>query len=215
MKQKKTFVTAVFLSGTVGLGAQSLFAQSVAGEAAPSKPPAGGQTGPAMPQAEPNMPPQTQPTIPGQPAPGLPQSKPFPGQPTPGLSQREPVPGQAAPLPGQPGTIPEKVAPPEVTNPPGTLAGSSEKTKAAQQALKARGFDPGSTSGAMDAKTQQALRDFQKANKLPPTGVLDPKTAQQLGIATESEQRSLPQSGSGSTTSQPGTSSATPDSLPR
>jgi peptidoglycan hydrolase-like protein with peptidoglycan-binding domain len=93
------------------------------------------------------------------------------------------------------------------------MAGSSEKTKQAQEALKAKGFDPGSTSGAMDAKTQQALRDFQKANKLPVTGVLDAKTAQQLGIAMESEQRSLPQSGS--TPSQPGITGGTPNSSTR
>jgi peptidoglycan hydrolase-like protein with peptidoglycan-binding domain len=38
----------------------------------------------------------------------------------------------------------------------------------------------------MDSKTQQALRDFQKANKLPVTGTLDQQTAQKLGIKLES-----------------------------
>jgi peptidoglycan hydrolase-like protein with peptidoglycan-binding domain len=34
----------------------------------------------------------------------------------------------------------------------------------------------------MDAQTQQALRDFQKANDLTATGVLDQQTAGKLGV---------------------------------
>jgi peptidoglycan hydrolase-like protein with peptidoglycan-binding domain len=37
----------------------------------------------------------------------------------------------------------------------------------------------------MDGKTQQALRDFQKANKLPVTGVLDAQTAAKLGVTLD------------------------------
>ena len=51
MKRKKEILTAVILSSTVGLGAQSIFAQGA---------PGGGQTGPTGPQPRP-----TQPTIPG------------------------------------------------------------------------------------------------------------------------------------------------------
>ena len=66
MKRKKQILTAVILSGSVGLGAHSLFAQGAPGS---------GQPGPTP------QPRQTQPTIPGQPAPGLPQTEPMPGQP--------------------------------------------------------------------------------------------------------------------------------------
>jgi peptidoglycan hydrolase-like protein with peptidoglycan-binding domain len=66
MKRKKEILTAVILSGSVGLGAHSLFAQGAPGS---------GQPGPTP------QPRQTQPTIPGQPAPGLPQTEPMPGQP--------------------------------------------------------------------------------------------------------------------------------------
>jgi peptidoglycan hydrolase-like protein with peptidoglycan-binding domain len=90
---------------------------------------------------------------------------------------------------------------------------SSENITEAQEALRARGFNPGSTSGTMDAKTQQAVREFQKVNKLPVTGVLDPKTAQQLGITLEREQGSLPQSAPGSTT-QPGQERTMPPPIP-
>ena len=61
---------------------------------------------------------------------------------------------------------------------------SPEDIREAQEALKSRGFDPGAVSGRMDAKTQDALRDFQKQNDLPATGVLDPKTAEKLGITS-------------------------------
>jgi peptidoglycan hydrolase-like protein with peptidoglycan-binding domain len=44
----------------------------------------------------------------------------------------------------------------------------------------------------MDAKTQQALRDFQKANDLTVTGVLDEKTAAKLGVNLGAEGKSIP-----------------------
>ncbi|MGB7949334.1 MAG: peptidoglycan-binding domain-containing protein [Candidatus Binatia bacterium] len=59
---------------------------------------------------------------------------------------------------------------------------SPDDIRKAQEALKAKGFDPGVVSGRMDPKTQDALRDFQKQNDLPATGVLDPKTVAKLGI---------------------------------
>ena len=67
MKRKKQILSAVILSGSVGLGVNSLFAQGAPGS---------GQPGPTP------QPRQTQPTIPGQPGgPGLPQTEPMPGQP--------------------------------------------------------------------------------------------------------------------------------------
>jgi peptidoglycan hydrolase-like protein with peptidoglycan-binding domain len=61
---------------------------------------------------------------------------------------------------------------------------SAEHIKKAQEALKAKGLNPG-TDGKMDEKTQQALRDFQKVNNLPATGVLDSQTAAKLGITLD------------------------------
>ena len=146
MKRKKQILTAVILSGSVGLGANSLFAQSTPGS---------GQPG-ATPQPR-----QTQPTIPGQPGPGFPQTE---------------------PMPGQPGTIPERVQRPS-TGDQGTMAGvTADDIKKAKEALKAKGLNPGPMDGVLDGKTQQALRDFQKANKLPVTGNLDPQTAEKLGV---------------------------------
>lgn len=158
MKRKKQILTAVILSSSVGLGAQSLFAQST---------PRGSQTGPTVPQPR-----ETQPTIPGQPAPGV---------------------SQPDPMPGRPGTIPERVQRPDAGK-QGMAGVSADEIKKAKQALKAKGLNPGPIDGTLDSKTQQALRDFQKANKLPVTGVLDPQTAEKLGVNLEkgTPGRSLP-----------------------
>ncbi|HKY07170.1 MAG TPA: peptidoglycan-binding protein [Candidatus Binatia bacterium] len=154
MNGRSKVLTAAVLSASVGLGAQSIFAQS-APSGSPSAPSTPGQTIP-----EPG--PKTQPTIPGQPAPGLPQT---------------------GPLPGQPGTIPERVEKPRSGD---NMVVSTEHIKKAQEALKAKGLNPG-TDGKMDEKTQQALRDFQKVNNLPATGVLDAQTAAKLGISIDSK----------------------------
>ena len=119
--------------------------------------PGSGQPGPTP------QPRQTQPTIPGQPGgPGLPQTE---------------------PMPGQPGTIPERVERPSAGDK--GMVVSSDDIKKAKEALKAKGLNPGPIDGTLDIKTQQALRDFQKANKLPVTGVLDAQTAEKLGVTTE------------------------------
>ena len=173
MKPKRQMLTAVFLLGSIGLGAQSILAQGA---------PGGGSSGPVspgpgqtVPQPGPNMPRETHPTIPGQPAPGLPQTQPFPGQ---------------------PGTIPEQIQPPDAGSQ--RMVVSPDNIKSAQQALKQRGLNPGS-DGRMDEKTQQALRDFQKANNLPATGVLDQKTAAKLGVTINEGGRSMPSRGEDST----------------
>jgi peptidoglycan hydrolase-like protein with peptidoglycan-binding domain len=59
---------------------------------------------------------------------------------------------------------------------------SSEDIKKVQQALQAKGHNPGPIDGVMEEQTQKALRDFQKANNLSATGVLDQETAAKLGV---------------------------------
>ena len=51
-----------------------------------------------------------------------------------------------------------------------------------EQALKEKGYDPGTVDGKADAKTQQAIRDYQSKNKLDVTGSMDPRTAESLDI---------------------------------
>ena len=80
------------------------------------------------------------------------------------------------------------------------MASGDEKVKAAQQALKDKGHDPGTVDGRMGPKTQAALRDFQKAQGMESTGDLDPKTTQALGmdIGTMSSARASSTGGSAS-----------------
>jgi carboxyl-terminal processing protease len=96
------------------------------------------------------------------------------------------------PLPGQRGTIPERMPSPD-SGSQQEMVISSEDIRRAQEALKGKGFDPGAISGRMHAKTQEALRQFQKANDLPATGVLDQKTADKLGIKLKGDKNSTPQ----------------------
>jgi hypothetical protein len=155
---------------TVALLAASvgLGSQSIFAQNSPSP----GSSTPGMPgQTVPQPGPRVQPTIPGQPAPGLPHSD---------------------PLPGQPGTIPERAQQPRASD---NMVVSAEHVKKAQEALKAKGLNPGA-DGKMDDKTQQALRDFQKVNNLPATGVLDAQTAAKLGITLDSGKSSSGISGS-------------------
>ena len=146
MKRKNQILSAVILSGSVGLGAQSIFAQGA---------PGGGQTGPTTRNR-------------GQ------HNRLYPGN-------RRRVFQTTDPMPGQPGTIPERVQRPGAGD-KGMAAVTADDIKKAKEALKAKGLNPGPIDGILDGKTQQALRDFQKANKLPVTGVLDPQTAEKLGV---------------------------------
>jgi peptidoglycan hydrolase-like protein with peptidoglycan-binding domain len=52
--------------------------------------------------------------------------------------------------------------------------------KAAQRALQERGYDPGPVDGRVGAKTQAAVKQFQKAEELRVTGRLDAETADRL-----------------------------------
>lgn len=57
-----------------------------------------------------------------------------------------------------------------------------DTVRKAQQALKQKGFDPGPVNGVMGDETQQAIKEFQKANGLSATGILDEKTKKELGF---------------------------------
>ena len=59
---------------------------------------------------------------------------------------------------------------------------SREMISRAQTALKEQGYYEGQADGVMNARTSTALKTYQKENKLPQTGDLDPETARSLGI---------------------------------
>jgi peptidoglycan hydrolase-like protein with peptidoglycan-binding domain len=61
-------------------------------------------------------------------------------------------------------------------------AKGSEDTKKIQEALKAKGQDPGPVDGVMGPKTRAAVKSFQEASGLKATGNVDDKTAEKLGV---------------------------------
>ncbi len=58
----------------------------------------------------------------------------------------------------------------------------TEEHRKLQEALKAKGNDPGPVDGMMGPRTRAALKAFQEANGLKATGQLDDQTAEKLGI---------------------------------
>ena len=54
--------------------------------------------------------------------------------------------------------------------------------RATQEALKRKGYDPGSIDGNFGPKTSAAVKEFQKSPGLPETGLLDRKTRDSLGL---------------------------------
>ena len=58
----------------------------------------------------------------------------------------------------------------------------AEQVKAVQQALQAKGMDPGPIDGIMGPKTTDALKAFQKDQKLTESGRLDDQTREKLGV---------------------------------
>ena len=63
---------------------------------------------------------------------------------------------------------------------------SREDVKSVQEALKNKGHDPGPIDGVMGARTQQALRAFQRAQNIQTSGQLDSSTASALGVTLSS-----------------------------
>ena len=55
-------------------------------------------------------------------------------------------------------------------------------TRAAQDALRTQGFDPGPSDGRMGPRTSAAISDYQRKNDLPVTGMLDDATMAKLEV---------------------------------
>jgi len=59
---------------------------------------------------------------------------------------------------------------------------SMNDTRAAQEALKTQGMDPGPIDGRMGPRTRAAVSDYQRKNDLPVTGMLDDATMSKLNV---------------------------------
>ncbi|HEV2315230.1 MAG TPA: peptidoglycan-binding domain-containing protein [Candidatus Acidoferrales bacterium] len=62
---------------------------------------------------------------------------------------------------------------------------AADRTEEIQSALERGGFYSGNPNGRWDGGTQEALRRFQTANGLPPTGKLDALSLQKLGLGSD------------------------------
>ena len=80
---------------------------------------------------------------------------------------------------------------------------SKETVREIQQALKKEGHDPGTIDGTMNQKTQQALREFQKKNKLKVTGTPNKETAEKLGVSLDESTTGSKGGAKGSTGAKP------------
>jgi hypothetical protein len=166
MKDKKTVLTAVILSGSVGLGAQTIFAQT--GSRPIENPTSekqyerkGSSSSGAQEQG-------TGGTQRGGSKEGLESgSRPFErGTSESQFEERtEKGPGRAA-----------KISEADVQN--------------IKQALMSKGLNPGPMNGSMDSQTQQAIREFQRTNNLRVTGEVDQQTAEKLGVTIGQKERS-------------------------
>lgn len=78
------------------------------------------------------------------------------------------------------------------------IAQESWQIRQAQERLKAAGFDPGPIDGLLGPRTKTALRQYQAAQGLPTTGVLDAATRKALGIQARAEaEKPQPSTGGG------------------
>jgi len=71
----------------------------------------------------------------------------------------------------------------------GTGAGM-DNIRGVQQALKDKGHDPGPVDGVMGTRTKDAIKSFQTASNLQPTGNLNAETSEKLGVQASGSQGS-------------------------
>jgi peptidoglycan hydrolase-like protein with peptidoglycan-binding domain len=90
----------------------------------------------------------------------------------------------------------------------GQMLPTADRISAIQAALAKNGSYTGELSGKWDDSTVEAMRRFQEAHGLSPTGKLDAKTLQQLGLGSSTAGLAPPMPGASSTTSPHATQSA-------
>ena len=137
------------------------------------------------------------------------------------LAWSQATPGDRPPggAPGvqQPGpSIPERIEPKSPPlgqqkglEQPGMAGASTEDIRKLEQALQAKGYNPGPVDGIMDKQTQDALREFQKKNNLAVTGNVDKETATKLGIQWGASTERTPRESAPGKESSPGSKSQT------
>ena len=93
--------------------------------------------------------------------------------------------------------------------------GNTGNIKEVQEALKDKGHDPGPVDGIMGARTKEALKSFQTASSLQPTGTLNAETAQKLGVEAGSSSSSGSRGSSRPSDTTVGKDSDQPNQMPQ
>ena len=111
-------------------------------------------------------------------------------------SEKQSVPPDHDKVPTKPGD--DQNLPPRTNTLKNTSGMSKQDIQKVEEALQAKGHNPGKVDGVMDEQTRDAIRAFQKANNLTLTGTIDDKTAAALGVTVSSASGKSSDSSSGS-----------------
>lgn len=76
------------------------------------------------------------------------------------------------------------------------MRGNTGNIRAVQQALKDKGYDPGPVDGVVGSRTKEAIKSFQTASNIRPSGSLNAETVEKLGVQSDSQSSSRSSSGS-------------------
>jgi hypothetical protein len=200
MKNKKQIVTAVVVAGSMGFGAQAIFAQGT-GSRPLENPTSQGQFEEKGTQQKRSS------------DSGVSSSQ-EPG--TSGATQRGGAAAQGGTKTGkETGSRPvergasESQFEEKSASKPGRASNISEAdVQNIKTALKAKGLKPGPMNGELDSQTQQAIREFQQKNNLKVTGDVDEQTAAKLGVTIGKAGSSRSSAGSAAGTGSSGKSSS-------
>jgi Putative peptidoglycan binding domain len=191
MKNKNQIVTAVVVAGSLGFGAQAIFAQGT-GSRPLENPTSQGQFEEKGTQQKKSSDTSTDRSGPSG----------VSGSQEPGTSGAQSGVKSGKESGSRPlergvseGQYEEKSA-----NKPGRASNISEgDIQKIKTALKAKGHNPGPMNGELDSQTQQAIREFQQKNNLKVTGDVDEQTAAKLGVTLGKSGSSRSSTGSSGT----------------
>lgn len=96
----------------------------------------------------------------------------------------------------------------------GTPELSQNDMKAVEEALQSKGYKPGKIDGIADDQARAAIRAFQKDHSLSMTGMVDQKTADQLGVKINTRSGSARDRSTSGQTGSPMKKSGDDQSLP-